>query len=132
MTRYKVRVLNGGLEQEVRRYDATTFECTLRPSMFVGKEEVLTGTADDAVCTVNTLTPEVYEDAHITGSFLLPCSDLMHDMAVFLPTDKLVARLAKEAGYERIVTYCGGGIAATINAMAHLMGRVGQKRIADQ
>lgn len=47
--------------------------------------------------------------------------DLMHDMASFLPDDVLVSRLKEEAQHERIITYCGGGIAATVNAMAHLM-----------
>ena len=42
-------------------------------------------------------------------------------MRSFLPNDAIAARLAEEAQHERIITYCGGGIAATLNAMAHLM-----------
>ena len=126
-----VRVLNGGLaawqkaggeiEQGHRQYEATTFACRLRPHMFASKEEVLAVMNDDAVCTVNTLTPESYEAAHIAGSSLLPCSDLMHNMTSFVPNDELASRLQKEAQHERIITYCGGGIAATVNAMAHLL-----------
>jgi thiosulfate/3-mercaptopyruvate sulfurtransferase len=47
--------------------------------------------------------------------------DLMHEMTSFKSIDEIAARLQEEAQYERIITYCGGGIAATVNAMAHLM-----------
>lgn len=126
-----VRVLNGGLsaweeaggaiEQTARQYGPEAFTCDLRPNMFASKAVVQAAMGDGAVCTVNTLTPKSYEDAHITGSSLLPCGDLMTDMAAFLPNDILAARLKEEAQHERIITYCGGGIAATVNAMAHLM-----------
>ena len=49
-------------------------------------------------------------------------------MSSFLPADQLVSRLKEEAGHKRVITYCGGGIAATVNAMAHLM--VGNKNVA--
>lgn len=133
-----VRVLNGGLaawqkaggqiEQGARQYEATTFEGHLRPNMFASKEEVQAAMEDGGVCTVNTLTLESYEQAHIGGSSLLPCSDLMREMASFLPDDHLASRLEEEAQHERIITYCGGGIAATVNAMAHLM--VGNENVA--
>ena len=126
-----VRVLNGGLaawkeaggqlEQGLRQYEPATFECHLRPNMFAGKDEVLAAMENGQVCTVNTLTRESYEEAHITGSSLLPCMDLMHDMAAFVAHDEIAARLRAEAQHDRVITYCGGGIAATVNAMAHLM-----------
>ena len=133
-----VRVLNGGLaawqeaggrlEQGARHYEPTTFACRLRQTMFASKEEVLAGVENADVCTVNTLTPESYEDAHITGSSLLPFGDLVRDMAAFLPDDELAARLGDEARHGRIITYCGGGIAATVNAVAHLM--AGNKNVS--
>jgi len=126
-----VRILNGGLaawekagrkiEKGPRQYEAATFACRLRPNMFAGKEDVLAVMEDGAVCTVNTLNLESYEQAHITGSSLLPCSDLMHEMAAFVSDDEIAARLQEEAQHERIITYCGGGIAATVNAVAHLI-----------
>ncbi|MEM7034232.1 MAG: rhodanese-like domain-containing protein [Chloroflexota bacterium] len=133
-----VRVLNGGLAawekaggkivQDPSQYKPTKFTPQLRSGMFVSKEEVEAVMGDNAVCTVNTLTSETYEKAHITGSSLLPCGDLMDEMAAFLPNDKLSARLKEEAEHTRIITYCGGGIAATVNAMAHLM--VGNENVA--
>lgn len=128
---HHVRVLNGGLaawekaggkiEQGARYYAATTFAGQLRPAMFADKEDVQAVIEVGSGCVVNTLTVESYEQAHITGSSLLACSDLMYDMAAFRPHDEIAMRLQEEAQHERIITYCGGGIAATVNAMAHLM-----------
>lgn len=133
-----VRVLNGGLsawteaggglEQEERTYAPVHFECRLRPEMFASKEDVIAAMGDGQICTVNALTPESYAQGHIQDSSLLPCADLMHDMAAFRTTDELRTRLQEEAHYERVITYCGGGIAATVNAMAHLM--AGNERVA--
>lgn len=126
-----VRVLNGGLavwkeaggtiEVGASEYSPTKFTGRFRPEMFANKEDVQAALQTGNVCTVNTLTTESYEQGHITGSTLLPCMDLMHDMAAFLPNEQLASRLQAEAAHERIITYCGGGIAATVNAMAHLM-----------
>lgn len=54
--------------------------------------------------------------------------DLMQGMDYFQPNDRLAARLAQETKSKRVITYCGGGIAATVNAIAHLM--VGQPNVA--
>ncbi len=126
-----VRVLNGGLaawkkaggqlESEARQYEAATFNCRLRPRMFSNKEEVSAALGDDTVCVVNTLSLESHEGAHITGSSCLPCGDLMHESASFLSNDQMASRLKQEAQHNHIITYCGGGIAATTNALAHIM-----------
>ena len=126
-----VRVLNGGLaawkkaggkiEQEARQYEPSQFKCRLRPNMFASKEEVQAAMADGGVCTEYTLPLTMYGGAHIPGSSLIPCGELMQEMASFVPGDEITSRLKEEAQYKRIITYCGGGIAATVNAMAHLM-----------
>jgi len=133
-----VRVLNGGLaaweaaggkiEQGHQQYEATHFECQLRPEMFASKEEVQAALVNGGICVVNTLTVESYEQGHITDSSLLPCDHLMQGMSAFVSNDVLVSNLQEEAQHERIITYCGGGIAATVNGMAHLM--VGNKNVA--
>lgn len=133
-----VKVLNGGLkawvdaggqtEQGDHLYESTRFQGDPRPEMFAHKEDVLKAMQNGQVCTVNTLTQESYDQAHIEGSSLLPCSDLMHEMASFLPNEQLEAQLQGEMGYDQVITYCGGGIAATVNGMAHLM--VGNQNVA--
>lgn len=133
-----VRVLNGGLsawkkaggevEQESRKYEPSAFKGQLRPNMFISKEEVLVALQDADISTVNVMPLESYEASHITGSSCLSCLDLMQDMDNLLPDDMLAQRLRDMAQYKRIITYCGGGIAATVNAIAHLM--VGQENVA--
>ncbi len=126
-----VRVLNGGLaawekaggklEQGACVYEEAKFEGQLRSDMFASKEDVLAAMQDGSVCTVHTLSADIYEKAHIKDSSLLPFSDLIDETASFLTNDVLAQRLKEEAQHERVITYCGGGIAATLNAMAHLM-----------
>jgi len=133
-----VRVLNGGLsawknaggqvEQLSRSYEPSGFKGNPRPEMFVGKEAVLAAIEDNDISIVDVLPPESYEGAHITSSSNLSCWDLMQEMNYFLPNDQLATRLLETSQYKRIITYCGGGIAAAINAMAHVL--TGQENVA--
>jgi thiosulfate/3-mercaptopyruvate sulfurtransferase len=133
-----VRVLNGGLsawknaggktEQAPRRYEPAIFRANPRPDMFAAKEEVLAALEDRDVTVLDVLPPASYEGAHIPGSANLSCMDLMQGMDYFLPDDRLAVRLQETSRYQRIITYCGGGIAAALSAMAHLM--VGQEHAA--
>lgn len=138
-----VRVLNGGLsawknaggkiEQEARRYEPSSFRARFNPTMFASKEEVLASMEDRDVAIVNVLPPASFEASHIPGSINLSCMDLMqgdfsHGFDYLLPTSELAPRLKEVSQRKRIITYCGGGIAAVINAMAHLM--VGQENVA--
>jgi thiosulfate/3-mercaptopyruvate sulfurtransferase len=47
--------------------------------------------------------------------------DLMQDMNSFVSNNAFVSRFQEEARQDRIITYCGGGVAATVNAIAHLI-----------
>jgi thiosulfate/3-mercaptopyruvate sulfurtransferase len=133
-----VRILNGGLaawkaaggevETQERYYQPAQFEADLHPEMFVGKDAVLAAQEDDSVRTVNTLTREWHANAHIPGSACLPCMDLMEGWDTFRSEDEIAAHLQEDTGHERIITYCGGGIAATVNAVAHLM--LGNENVA--
>jgi len=126
-----VRVLNGGLaawktaggstEQNPRHYKPVLFKGNLDPGMFASKEEILASKTDEDVAIVDVLPLVSYEGAHIPGSICLPCLDLMNGMDAFLPLDRLAARLGEVSQRKRIITYCGGGIAAAVNAMAHVM-----------
>jgi thiosulfate/3-mercaptopyruvate sulfurtransferase len=127
----KVRVLNGGLaawveaggklEKEARQYEAAIFEGHLRSKMFASKEDVLKAMEDGKVCTEYTLPREMYGGAYIPGSTFISVMDLMQDMNSFVSNNAFVSRFQEEARQDRIITYCGGGIAATVNAIAHLI-----------
>jgi thiosulfate/3-mercaptopyruvate sulfurtransferase len=133
-----VRVLNSGLaawqsaggqlEKEVQQYKPSTFKAHFTSEMFADKEEVMKALKDGSISVENVLPPISYEGAHITGSANLNCMELMYDMDSFVSNDKLASRLQETAHYDRIITYCGGGIAAALSAMAHVM--VGQENIA--
>ena len=131
-----VRVLNGGLngwkgelQSTTNNYSAATFNTDLSPHMFASKEEVLSSITDGSACVVNTLTPEIYrgeEDVlytgHITGSVNHPFFELM-DEGYLLSDDVLAKNFQDKAIGDRLITYCGGGIAATLNAcVAKLLG----------
>ena len=126
-----VRVLNGGItawenaggqvEQETRHYAPTNFSPHFNPTMFASKDEVLASTEDPNVAIVDVLPLESYASKHIVGSVCVPCMDLMQGLDYLLPDDQLTARIGELADRERIITYCGGGIAAAVNAVAHLI-----------
>lgn len=126
-----VRILNGGItawknaggqiEKEASHYESSNFSAAFRPNMFASKEEVLEAMKGGDTATINVMPIVSYEASHITGSTCLPCMDLMQEMDYFLPDNSLALRLKEVTQHKRIITYCGGGIAATVNAVAHLM-----------
>ena len=133
-----VRVLNGGLaawkdaggslEKEARCYRPSTFVGHFKPNRFADKQAVLEAMNDAEVSTEDVLPLESYEAAHITGSTCLPCLDLMQGLDAFLPAGQIARRLEEAPQAKRVITYCGGGIAAAVNAMAYLM--IGQENVA--
>jgi len=131
-----VRILNGGLtawknaggeiEQAARQYEPVVFVGHVRPGMFASKDEVLASMQEKDVAIVNVLPPVSYEGSHIPSSINLSCMDLLEGdftqgMDYLKPIEQLAPRLAEVAKHKRIITYCGGGIAAAVNAAAHMM-----------
>lgn len=126
-----VRVLNGGLaawikaggslESGARQYEETQFIGQPRPEMIASKQEVLSAMGDASICTEYTLPLEAYGGVHIPGSSFISALDLMQGMDALVSDDAFVSRLREGDRFERIITYCGGGIAATVNAIAHLI-----------
>ena len=102
-----------------------------RPLM-VGKEEVLRAIGDGGVCTINALLPEQHagtggntygRPGRIKGSVNLPAAHLIDPKTnEFLPAAELHERFkAIGALDKRVITYCGGGIAASADALALVM-----------
>ena len=99
-----------------------------RPLM-VGKEEVLRSIGDNAVCTINALSFEQHagtggstygRPGHIKGSVNLPAAHLLDPKTnEFRSADELRERFATVgASAKGVITYCGGGIAASADAFA--------------
>lgn len=128
---HNVRVLNGGLdawkaaggavESGVNQYPPTAFVGTSRPQMFVNKDDVQQALQDERVKTVYTLDLNSYGGKYITGTTCTPARQLMPDMKTLVPDAEIAQHLQQDAQAERVITYCGGGIAATVNAVANLI-----------
>lgn len=131
-----VRILNGGLtawknaggetEQTSRQYEPAVFEGHVRPGVFADKDEVFASMENKDVAIVNVLPPVSFEGSRIPGSINVNCMDLMQGdfsqgFEFLQPDEELALRLKDASQYKRIITYCGGGIAAAVNAAAHLL-----------
>jgi thiosulfate/3-mercaptopyruvate sulfurtransferase len=102
-----------------------------RPLM-VGKDEVLQAIGDGSVCTLNALSAEQHagtggssygRPGRIKGSVNLPAARLVDPATgAFLPAAELRRSFdAIGALDKRVITYCGGGIAASADAFALAM-----------
>jgi len=102
-----------------------------RPLM-VGREEVLRAIGDGAVCTLNALSPEQHagtggnsygQPGRIKGSVNLPAMHLIDPVTnAFLPAPELRRQFEAVGAFGReVITYCGGGIAASADAFALVM-----------
>lgn len=133
-----VRVLNGGLVAwkeaggEVvageHTYEPRTFVPTFSRDMIATKDEVHAAVESGDACIEYALPPEVYGGECIPGSVCLPLTDLTVGWDLLRPTAELVERMPAREDGQRVITYCGGGIAAALNAAAHLI--VGDERVA--
>lgn len=108
-----------------------------RPGMLVGRAEVEAAMADDQVCLVNALSPQVHDGSddgygrpgHIPSSKNVFAVQLVEpETHRYRPLEELRSMFdgAGVAG-ERIVTWCGGGIAATSDAF--VLTRLGHDNI---
>ena len=111
------------------------FRAEHRPGYFVGQGEVEAALADPGAVVLNSLTPEQHaggaphygRPGRIAGTVNVSSRDLVDPATgVLLPMSEVRRKFdsAGALGAERVVTYCGGGIAASLGAMAlHLLGQ---------
>ena len=143
-----VRVLDGGyrawvasdldVSDQTTAYPEGSFTVDVNVDRFADKDTVFDAIGDDAVCTVNALAPSMHSGespisngrpGHITGSINVFYDDLLLD-GHFRRSEELVNVLANKGLLQapKVISYCGGGIAATIDAFACLL--VGQEQVA--
>ena len=144
----RARVLNGGFDAwkagglpvstETPTVAKGTFTAAPRPEVFADRDAVLAAIGDAGICTVNALSPDVHSGesdlsygrkGHIAGSVNVFYDDLLEE-GRFRDVEGL--RTALEAkgllSAPRVISYCGGGISATIDALACLL--AGHERVA--
>jgi thiosulfate/3-mercaptopyruvate sulfurtransferase len=110
---------------EVRTPPKGWFQAQYRHELFADQDEVLAAIDDDDVAIVDALSPESFAGrrndyarrGHIAGASNVPMSSLV-DPATgrFLPREQLAAAFEKVSGADRVITYCGGGVAASADA----------------
>ncbi|HEX2942651.1 MAG TPA: sulfurtransferase [Rhodopila sp.] len=132
-------VLNGGYQKWSREgrpvetgpgqaRPAGDFTVTQVRDLMVGKDEVKSAIGDSGVCTLNALLPEQHagtggnnygRPGHIAGSVNVPAAHLLDPATnTFLPPDELRRRLGAAGAMDRkVIAYCGGGIAASADAL---------------
>lgn len=142
-------VLNGGWQKwsaegrpvstEPANYPAAVFNAKPRPELWVGKDAVLAAIGDGNICTINALAPDLHSGENprygrpgrVPGSANIPAASLLDpDSNTFLDA-AAVARRFDDVGasqHGQVITYCGGGIAATLDAF--LLYQLGYERIA--
>ena len=97
-------------------------------NLMVGKNEVKAAVGHAGVCTLNALLPAQHTGSggnsygrpgRIAGSVNVPAAHLLDPATnMFLPPDELRRRMGEVGALDRpVIAYCGGGIAASADAM---------------
>ncbi len=100
--------------------------------LMVGHEEVLRAIGDPRTCTINALLPAQHagtggtsygRPGRIKGSVNMPAAELFDPATGELRAAEELRRRFAETGAldKRVITYCGGGIAASADALALVM-----------
>jgi thiosulfate/3-mercaptopyruvate sulfurtransferase len=134
----RAAVLNGGwkkwtvekraISAEPCAYPPARFVARPRPELFADKRAVLAGLDQSATCVINALSEEQHRGTggvaygrpgRITGSGNVPARELVDPAThAYLAPDVLRHRFAASGALDagRVITYCGGGIAASSDA----------------
>ncbi|MEQ8660732.1 MAG: sulfurtransferase [Gammaproteobacteria bacterium] len=144
-----VAVLDGGWEKWTREerptdaaapdYPQGTLSVNARPAMWVDKARMQAVVASGSPVTVNALSPEVYSGeknqygrpGHLPGTHNVFYGSLIDpDSGEFLPPAQLRELFAASGALaaDEVITYCGGGISATMDCLA--LELCGQRNVA--
>ena len=127
------------IESGERRYPVNSLTLSDRPDAWADKNDVLAAIGDGEVCTINALSPSVHSGespmsygrkGHITGSRNVPYAALLDEDGTFRPDDELRGLFEAVGALQRprVICYCGGGISATMDALA--LTRLGHRAVA--
>lgn len=131
------RALDAPVSSAPPRYPMANFEAKPRPGVFVGKEDVRAALAETSTCLVDALRPQIFRGeqvpysrpGHISGALNVPALHLVDAHSKrFLNEDALRSHFSAAIDRPAVVTYCGAGIAATVDAF--LLHRLGHRRVA--
>ena len=131
-------ILNGGLHKwklegrpvnsDPSTYPPAIFLAKRRAGLMADKDEVLAALDNGSTCVLNALSEEQHlgsgganygRAGRIANSVNVPAADLTDSVThAYLPAERLAERFAQVGAdrAERVITYCGGGIAASNDA----------------
>src|SRR5262245_28759636 len=130
-------ILDGGLDKwkaenrpiasEPTTYPPATLSLRARPEIFVGKDEIKAAIGKPGTLTLNALTLDQHKvtggvtygrPGRIAGSSCVPAASLFGADKTFRPINDLRAAFdgVGTTADKRVLVYCGGGIAATLDA----------------
>lgn len=130
---------HGAISDLPASYPPANFTPHPRPELFVNKEEVAAAIEDPGACTINALLEGLHKGeskrygraGHIPGSVNLPCTTLLDpESNTFLPPDVVQDKfeVIGSTPDKKAIVYCGGGIAATLDAF--LLHQLGYENVA--
>jgi thiosulfate/3-mercaptopyruvate sulfurtransferase len=143
----RVSVLDGGFQKwqregrpvesgPARARPAARFTPRMRREMVATREDVLAAIGREGTCTVNALRPEQHAGTggvhygrrgHITGSVNIAAVQHVKPDNTFRDAQELRAMFAPALAQPEVLTYCGGGIAAT--SVALVLAMLGHDRV---
>lgn len=144
-----VAVLDGGYEKWVREgfpldaavpdYPRGQLSVAARPAMWTDKARMLEVVENGSPVTINALAPEVYSGdknqygrpGHLPGTHNVYYGSLIDPVSgEFLPPEQLAPLFAASGALaaDEVITYCGGGISATMDCLA--LELCGQRKVA--
>jgi thiosulfate/3-mercaptopyruvate sulfurtransferase len=142
----RAAILDGGLAAWTSAGNALSLEpvvrsekhltCKPRSDLIANHDEVLNSINDETVTLIDTLPEFSYSGkmkiyarpGHIPGAININALDLLDKNGRFRKMDELAAMHQHLKADSRIITYCGGGIAASANAF--VMHRLGFTHVA--
>ncbi len=127
------------VEAGARHYPPAELSLAARSYAWADKQAVLSAIDDGAACTINALSPSVHRGegatnygrkGHIKGSRNVPYAALLEPDGTYRNDADLRALFDAVGAFEhpRIICYCGGGISATMDALA--LTRLGHPSVA--
>ena len=147
-----VSILNGGFEEWNRlcfpiatgenKFESADFNVVPKQNLFIEKDKVLSSINDKSCIILNALTADLHmginkrygRPGRIPGSINIPFHEFIEKKTGKLKSPKQLLKIIieKNINYDhQIINYCGGGIAATLDAFVLMQLGYSQLKIYD-
>lgn len=138
----QIAILEGGLQKwqaegrdlstDPASYPKASFTGERRDAMLATKEDVRKAIDDEDTVLIDSLSPEEFQGSHIPSSHNVFFGVHADEQSKALYDDEQLRAAFEQTGAldstKKVITYCGGGIAATWNAL--MLNKLGQPNVA--